>query len=407
MRIGEQVKFLNETGGGKIAGFKGKNIVLVEDEDGFQIPMNINEVVVVKSNDYSTAAALGKAGNKQQPNAQENAIDPAGHSLKAMLCEGQDEEIDMTVDDEVDLNREITFRPMPREREGGNVLTSYLAFIASTESAIDNPKFEAFLINDCNYAMRYVLCAQDEDRWRLKQEGEIDPNTKISLGFLGREEINRMSRINVKLLPFKRDNAFTLKPAVDVTLRIDAVKFFRTNSFRVNAFFNEPALISTIVESDKVERNLVIDANQIKESMYANAPAQSSHAATAATAQREALVRRYTPDQRKGGHRPSPYVRSRSLDEALVVDLHAEQLLDSTKGMNSGNILEYQLKVFEDTLRQYASQRGQKIVFIHGKGEGVLRRAIINTLTRKYRQYTYQDASFQEYGYGATMVTIK
>ena len=34
-------------GGGKVAGFQGKNIVLVEDEDGFEIPMPINEVVVV------------------------------------------------------------------------------------------------------------------------------------------------------------------------------------------------------------------------------------------------------------------------------------------------------------------------------------------------------------------------
>ncbi len=46
-------------------------------------------------------------------------------------------------------------------------------------------------------------------------------------------------------------------------------------------------------------------------------------------------------------------------------------------------------------------------MFIHGKGEGVLRRAIINELTYKYKSYTYQDASFQEYGYGATMVTIR
>ena len=38
MKIGDKVRFLSETGGGKIAGFQGKNIVLVEDEDGFQIP---------------------------------------------------------------------------------------------------------------------------------------------------------------------------------------------------------------------------------------------------------------------------------------------------------------------------------------------------------------------------------
>ena len=58
-------------------------------------------------------------------------------------------------------------------------------------------------------------------------------------------------------------------------------------------------------------------------------------------------------------------------------------------------------------MAQYASRHGQKLIFIHGKGEGVLRRALINALTYKYKGYTYQDASFQEYGYGATQVTIK
>ena len=47
MKIGDKVRFLSEVGGGKVAGFQGKNIVLVEDEDGFQMPMLINEVVVV------------------------------------------------------------------------------------------------------------------------------------------------------------------------------------------------------------------------------------------------------------------------------------------------------------------------------------------------------------------------
>ena len=46
MKIGDKVSFLSESGGGIIAGFQGKNIVLVEDEDGFQIPTPINEVAV-------------------------------------------------------------------------------------------------------------------------------------------------------------------------------------------------------------------------------------------------------------------------------------------------------------------------------------------------------------------------
>ncbi len=52
MKIGDKVRFLSEVGGGKVAGFQGKNIVLVEDEDGFEIPMPINEVVVVEQDEY-------------------------------------------------------------------------------------------------------------------------------------------------------------------------------------------------------------------------------------------------------------------------------------------------------------------------------------------------------------------
>ena len=46
MKIGDKVRFLSDTGGGFIADIKGK-IVLVEDEDGFQIPTPINEIVIV------------------------------------------------------------------------------------------------------------------------------------------------------------------------------------------------------------------------------------------------------------------------------------------------------------------------------------------------------------------------
>ena len=53
MKKGDKVRFLSEVGGGKVAGFQGKNIVLVEDEDGFEIPMPINEVVVVEQDEYS------------------------------------------------------------------------------------------------------------------------------------------------------------------------------------------------------------------------------------------------------------------------------------------------------------------------------------------------------------------
>ena len=89
------------------------------------------------------------------------------------------------------------------------------------------------------------------------------------------------------------------------------------------------------------------------------------------------------------------------------MDLHADQLLETTAGMSPADILEYQLDVFRRTVEEYKAQRGKKLIFIHGKGEGVLRHAIIHELNYRYKHHSYQDASFREYGYGATQVTIR
>ena len=53
MKIGDRVRFLNEVGGGIVTGFKGKDIVLVEDADGFDFPMLIRECVVIETDDYN------------------------------------------------------------------------------------------------------------------------------------------------------------------------------------------------------------------------------------------------------------------------------------------------------------------------------------------------------------------
>ena len=44
IQIGDKVRFLNSVGGGVVRGFRGKDQVLVEDEDGFEVPALIKNV---------------------------------------------------------------------------------------------------------------------------------------------------------------------------------------------------------------------------------------------------------------------------------------------------------------------------------------------------------------------------
>lgn len=94
-------------------------------------------------------------------------------------------------------------------------------------------------------------------------------------------------------------------------------------------------------------------------------------------------------------------------NEIIEIDLHIGELLDDTRGMSNSEILNYQLDKFREVMEQYRNKREQRIVFIHGKGDGVLRKALLDELKRKYPTCKTQDASFQEYGFGATMVTVK
>lgn len=66
MKKGDKVRFLSEIGGGTVTGFKGSNIVLVEDEDGFEIPMAITDVVVIGAEDYSTTHVVTSKGASPQ-----------------------------------------------------------------------------------------------------------------------------------------------------------------------------------------------------------------------------------------------------------------------------------------------------------------------------------------------------
>lgn len=380
MKIGDKVRFLSEVGGGRVSGFQGKDIVLVEDEDGFEIPTSVRDVVVVEQDDYAMGKMISAKMEAQQK-AEEHAateLHQDSRSIKSILND-HDEQTDMHVDEYDAADREITFRAPVQEREGGNKLSAYLAFVPVDIKEITHTRFETYIVNDSNYYIHYSYLVAEGNAWTLKSVGEVEPNTKLFIEEFCREVLNDMGRIGVQLTAYKKDKPFLLKPAIDVQFRIDPVKFYKLHVFEENEFFEQPSLLFTIVDNDEVARPLVVDSKRLKEQMYKD----------------EKIIAHEGKKKRQKD------------DGTLVIDLHADELLETTAGMNAADILHYQLDVFKKTMDENKKKKGQKIVFIHGKGEGVLRHALVHELNYRYKSCTYQDASFQEYGYGATQVTIK
>ena len=241
LNIGDKVRFLNDVGGGKVSGFQKGGIVLVEDEDGFEVPVRANEVVLVS-------------------------------------------------DSEKKINRQNTNTPQPQS--------------TSAAKPVPSPILPA--------------------RSKLVKEDNNDNAQSLE------ERIAQLERTVKKL-----------------SRRIDELEAAKS-------------LRERLQESGMK----VTKAKQGSQSQ-----------------------------QKQSG--------------PIEIDLHATELLETTAGMSSHDIKEYQLDVFRRTMQSHLKEKGCKLIFIHGNGDGVLRQAIISELRRNYPQCQWQDASFQQYGFGATMVTIK
>ena len=89
----------------------------------------------------------------------------------------------------------------------------------------------------------------------------------------------------------------------------------------------------------------------------------------------------------------------------MVVDLHIHQLVNSQQGLDNYDMLTIQLDTAKRQLDFAIQKRIQRIVFIHGIGEGVLK-IELEFLFKRYENVKYYEADFQKYGRGATEVYI-
>jgi molybdopterin-biosynthesis enzyme MoeA-like protein len=96
--------------------------------------------------------------------------------------------------------------------------------------------------------------------------------------------------------------------------------------------------------------------------------------------------------------------KDRSLP-AMEVDLHIHQITTSNKHMSNYDMLNLQLDTARHKLEFAISKRIQKVVFIHGVGEGVLK-SELDYLFGRYDNVKFYPADYQKYGQGATEVYI-
>ncbi|GAB3647416.1 DUF2027 domain-containing protein [Echinicola sediminis] len=88
------------------------------------------------------------------------------------------------------------------------------------------------------------------------------------------------------------------------------------------------------------------------------------------------------------------------------IDLHIEKLTEDHAFMSNTEMLKLQMEVFEKNLNYAIASGMDEITFIHGLGNGVLRKEIHKYLSQLENIKYFQDTQKSRFGYGATLVRI-
>ena len=151
-KVGDRVSFLNNVGGGKVTKIIDSRMVMVEVEDGFEIPTLITEIVP----DF-----------RNQPSRQQQIVDTVQQEIKEKELVQQQQEEDA---------RHGGLRRFAKEAEKEGV---YLAFVPHEQQWLLTGAMDVVLVNHTPYEMLYTFTIKEEEQFVNVDYGQLDKNEKV------------------------------------------------------------------------------------------------------------------------------------------------------------------------------------------------------------------------------------
>jgi hypothetical protein len=342
--IGDKVRFLNDVGGGKVVKFIDKYTILVLNDDDFEIPVPESELIPDHDFNYKV-----KDDNQEK-----------------VLRDTSKAPVQKKVEDNY-------------QKEDDNVAL-FLAFVPENQDDVFKSINKTYLVNDSNFEC-FANVMFKYGALYMSKPAKISANSKTEIKKISPGDFNDIDAIEVQAIFFQL-KPHDMKPMVSKEIKIQAAKFFKQNTYTENDFFEENAhIVCLFDESGKVSDFPEINPQEI-----------------------EKAIKNKEHDSELMNKKPES--KSSKSTELREIDLHIQELLDDFSAMSPKEMLDYQMDCFRSEMKKAIAERVKKIVFIHGKGDGVLKNELRQELKTNYKKYQFQDASFQQYGFGATMVII-
>jgi hypothetical protein len=342
LKTGDRVKFLNDIGGGVLTAFLNKNKAMVRTTDGFEIPVMINELIADK----------GDFESEKKPTPQPET--PGKAEIKAPVKKTRES----SEAKRLNTDEELCFAILPKS-QGSDLF--------------------AYMINNSSYHIHYVITTHGDEETLLFDQGVMDSRTQMKIKKFLPDNINQIIRFDIQIL-FYQDDFFIPRDPVSLAVFMNPSEVYSGKALIENDYFDRKALVFSIINFKKkigFSSGGGMDVSKMLNDKISN-------------------------------DKPAPIVREekKSKNEPEEVDLHIEEIVESITGMSNSEIIDLQMARFKISLDTAILHKTKRIVFIHGVGNGKLKFTLRKALDEKYPDLQYQDASFKEYGYGATMVII-
>lgn len=251
----------------------------------------------------------------------------------------------------------------------------YFAFVPEN---IANPvvgEMKAFLVNGSSFTVLYNFSHLQNGEYVSIKSGQLAAGNRLLMESFSPNELNDLPDFFFQLV-FFREKASSFEMPVFKRIKVNAVKFYKEKSFQRNDYFSTGAYLIPISNSDFEDELQEITNQEIQK-----------------------VIREKQEPRVKKQLNANP--------DLVEIDLHIHELLDDIRGLSNHEMLEIQMKTFNEKLEEAIKNGTKRIVFIHGLGNGTLKQELRKELTSKFKKYAFQDASYQEYGFGATMVILK
>jgi len=360
-KVGEKVCFLNERREGIVMKIINSKMVSIAIEDGFEIPVLINDLAPIIMPDY----IQNKKENSQK---QETLVIPQEISSE-----------------ESELISSIFINPIEHSNNG-----VFIAYTPENDNNLLSANLSVFLINNSSYDLLFTYYLKDGNKYIGADYDRLDTQSKYLLQTIDRSQLEEWTDVKFQFLFFKKGSSI-IKTPLDKEIKIKPIKFYREESYKYNSMLEQRCVLIPITGnqiSDTDEEDVVAEKKKLLLNKEIENPVEQEI--------NNSVVSKNEPF-------PQKHIIDKKVAE---VDLHIDELLDSIEGMTNNELLMFQVNYFIKMLESAIVNKYFKIIFIHGVGNGKLKEEVRKVLKESYPFLKVYDASMAKYGVGATEVQI-